>query len=113
MHTCGNVYALLDWLADCGFDGVHGLEPTAGVELAKAKEAIGDRLCLVGNIDVTHILMDASKEEVFEAVRVAIGDAAAGGGYIVAQTNTHPKISVQRLEWMLEAVEQYGGYAPS
>jgi uroporphyrinogen-III decarboxylase len=108
IHSCGNVYQMLDLFADCGFDGVHALEPTAGVELAKAKEMIGDRLCLLGNVDVTHILVDASKDEVFEAIRKSIEDAGAGGGYIVSPTNSHPDMSVQRLRWMLEAVEKYG-----
>jgi len=108
IHSCGNVYELLDLFADCGFDGVHALEPTAGVELKKAKEMIGNRLCLLGNVDVTHILVDATKDEVFEAVMQSIEDAGGGGGYILAPTNSHPDISVQRLRWMLEAVEKYG-----
>jgi uroporphyrinogen decarboxylase len=108
IHSCGNVYELLDLFADCGFDGVHALEPTAGVELKKAKEMIGNRLCLLGNLDVTHILVDATKDEVFEAVKQSLEDAGAGGGYILAPTNSHPDISVQRLRWMLEAVEKYG-----
>jgi hypothetical protein len=28
------------------------VELTAGVDLAVAKEAIGDRICLIGNIDI-------------------------------------------------------------
>lgn len=67
-------------LADCGFDGVHPLEPTAGMELAAAKEAVGDRMCLVGNIDISYILVNAPREEVFETVRRAIADAGKGGG---------------------------------
>jgi len=110
IHSCGNVYDLLGWFADSGFDGVHALEPTAGVELAKAKEMIGDRLCLLGNVDVTHILVDASKMEVLEAVRSSIEAAGKGGGYIVAPTNSHPGMSVQRLRWMIEAVYKYGRY---
>ena len=110
IHSCGNVYPLLDWFADCGFDGVHALEPTAGVELAKAKEMAGDRLCLMGNIDITHILVDASKEEVFEAVRQAIREAGKGGGYIVAPTNSHPDMNLERLRWMVEATDKYGHY---
>jgi len=69
---------------------------------------IGNRLCLLGNLDVTHILVDATKDEVFEAVKQSLEDAGAGGGYILAPTNSHPDISVQRLRWMLEAVEKYG-----
>ena len=110
IHSCGNVYPLLEWFADCGFDGVHALEPTAGMELAKVKEMVGDRLCLMGNIDITHILVDATRDEVFEAVRQAIRDAGRGGGYILAPTNTHPDMNLERLHWMVEAAEKYGHY---
>lgn len=37
IHSCGNTTSLLPWFADCGFDGVHPLEPTAGMSLAQAK----------------------------------------------------------------------------
>lgn len=110
IHSCGNVYRLLPWFADCGFDGVHALEPTAGMELSKAKELVGERLCLLGNLDITHILVDASRDEVFEAVRASIQAAGRGGGYILAPTNSHQTMSVERLRWMLEAVEQHGRY---
>jgi uroporphyrinogen decarboxylase len=110
MHSCGNVYSLLEWFADLGFDGVHALEPTAGVELARVKEMVGDRLCLLGNMDVTRILVDAAREEVDEAVRSSIRDAGAGGGYIVAPTNSHESMTVRNQRWMVEAVEKYGHY---
>jgi uroporphyrinogen decarboxylase len=110
VHSCGNVIPLLEWFAECGFDGVHALEPTAGVTLEKAKELVGDRMCLLGNIDITHILVDADKEEVFEAVRASIQAAGKGGGYIVAPTNSHQAMTLDRIRWMLEAVETYGRY---
>ncbi len=110
VHTDGMVYPLLNWFADCGFDGVHALEPTAGVELARAKEIVGELLCLIGNLDITHILVDAAKDEVFEAVRSSIQQAGRGGGYILAPTNSHPDMSVERLRWMLDAAREYGRY---
>ena len=61
VHSCGRVYDLLEWWADCGFDGVHALEPTAGIEIAKVKEMVGDRMCICGNIDITRILVDAER----------------------------------------------------
>ncbi len=109
-HSCGNTTQFLKLFADYGFDAVHPLEPTAGMELAEVKQLVGDRLCLVGNIDVTHILVDATKEEVFEDVRKAIQDAGPGGGYILAPDHSHPEISVKRLRWMKEAGEKYGHY---
>jgi uroporphyrinogen-III decarboxylase len=64
----------------------------------------------MGNLDITHILVDATREEVFEAVRQCIAEAGPGGGYILAPDHSHPGISVQRLRWMVEAVEEYGRY---
>jgi len=110
MHSCGNTTALLEWFADCGFDGVHPLEPTAGVELSTAKELVGDRVCLIGNLDITHILVDAERDEVEEAVRQAIRDAGRGGGFILAPDHSHPGVSVERLRWMVEAAHTHGGY---
>ncbi|MBN2027435.1 MAG: hypothetical protein JW854_11815 [Actinobacteria bacterium] len=110
IHSCGNVYPLLEWFADCGFDGVHALEPTAGMELARVKEMVGDRICLMGNMDITHILVDATREEVFAAVEESIRDAGKGGGYILAPTNTHSDMNVERLRWMVEASRKYGRY---
>jgi Uroporphyrinogen decarboxylase (URO-D) len=106
-HSCGNVLDLLPMMADWGYDGVHALEPTAGVTLKEARARVGDRLCLVGNVDITHTLVDGTREEVFSEVRDSIRDAA-GGGYIVAQTNTHACISAQNLAWMVEAAHEYG-----
>ncbi len=110
IHSCGNTTALLEWFADCGFDGVHPLEPTAGMELSTAKGLVGDRMCLIGNLDITHILVDASREEVFAAVRQAIHDAGRGGAFILAPDHSHPGISVERLRWMVEAAREYGRY---
>ncbi len=110
-HSCGNVLPLLNWFADCGFDAVQALEPTAGVTLAEAKRTAGDRLCLIGNIDVTQVLVSGTREEVFGAVRQAIEDAAAGGGYILSPEHNHAGVSVERLRWMLEAAHEYGDYS--
>ena len=110
IHACGNTYELLEWFADCGFDGVHPIEPTAGMELARAKAMVGKRMCIIGNIDVSHILVDGTREEVFEAVRRAISDAGQGGGYILGPDHSHPGISVERLRWMVEAAREYGRY---
>jgi uroporphyrinogen decarboxylase len=80
------------------------------MDLAKAKDVVGDRICLIGNLDVSRLLVDADKEEVYEAVRLAIHDAGHGGGFILAPDHSHPGISVERLRWMLEAAELFGRY---
>jgi uroporphyrinogen-III decarboxylase len=110
MHSCGNVTSLLEFFADCGFDAVQSLEPTAGVSLKEAKALVGDRICLIGNIDVSEVLVSGTREEVFEAVRHAIQDAGRGGGFILSPAHNHSGVSVDRLRWMLEAAHRYGDY---
>jgi Uroporphyrinogen decarboxylase (URO-D) len=103
IHCCGNTADLLEMFIDWGFDGAHAFEPTADNDLATARARVGDRLCLIGNIDVTHTLVDADREELASEVKRAV-EAARGGGYILCSAHSHPAMSAERLRWMLEAV---------
>jgi uroporphyrinogen decarboxylase len=109
-HSCGNIYPFLESFVDWGFDGILTLEPTAGMDLGKVREQVGHRLALVGNLDVSHLLVKGSRQEIEEAVRKAIRDAASGGGYILSASHSHPGVDATRLEWMVEAARQYGKY---
>ena len=109
-HCCGNIYELLDRFVAWGFDGTITLEPTAGMDLGRVREQVGHDLVLVGNLDVSHLLVEGSREEVEEAVKKAIGDAAEGGGYILAPSHSHAAVDPTRLAWMVEAAHRYGGY---
>ncbi len=50
-HTDGNVLPLLPDMAEI-VDGVHSLDPSAGVDIGKVKEEYGDSLVLMGNVSV-------------------------------------------------------------
>jgi hypothetical protein len=52
LHSDGNLMKIMDLIVDCGFDGLHSMEPTAGMDIAEMKKKYGDKLCLIGNIDV-------------------------------------------------------------
>ncbi len=109
-HSCGNIYRLLDKFIDWGFDGIITMEPTAGVELGKVWEMVGHRLALIGNLDVSYLLVRGTREEIEDAVRQAIRDAAGGGGYILSACHSHPLVDGTRLGWMVEAAHRYGRY---
>jgi uroporphyrinogen decarboxylase len=110
LHSDGNITPLLDFIVNCGFDGLHSLEPTAGVDLAVVKKKVGDKLCLLGNIDTGQVLTKGTQAEVEAAVKYAIKTAGPRGGYIVSAANMHPAIQVQNLKWMVEAAHKYGTY---
>ena len=109
-HSCGNIYALLDLFVDWGFDGIITMEPTAGMDLARVREMVGHKLVLIGNLDVSYLLVKGTQEEVEAAVKKAIGDAARGGGYVLSACHSHPYIDPTRLKWMVDAAHKYGSY---
>ncbi|MFX1494180.1 MAG: uroporphyrinogen decarboxylase family protein [Promethearchaeota archaeon] len=110
LHTDGQITPLLDFIINCGFDGLHSLEPTANVDLALIKKKVGKKLCLLGNIDVAHVLTYGTKQEVYDAVKYAIKIAGPGGGFIVSAANMHPAVKVPNLRWMVEATKEFGKY---
>jgi len=88
MHSDGDLRLCLGELADCGFDGLHSIQPSAGMDIAEVKRGYGDRLCLFGNIDLDWVMTMASPEEVEKVTRQTIEKAAPGGGYVLATCNT-------------------------
>ena len=110
IHSCGNVTQLLDLFVDWGFDGVHSLEPTAGVDLAEVKRRVGDEMCVFGNLDIAHVLSHGAREEVEQAVKHALQVAAQDGGFIMAMTNSHNAVKVENTRWMIDFTHRYGTY---
>lgn len=88
LHTDGNINDAMDRIVELGFDGLHSLQPSAGMDIGEIKEKYGHRLCLIGNIDLDYIMAFSSPEEVRENVRMTIKSAAKGSGYILSTCNT-------------------------
>ena len=109
LHTDGDITSLLDFIVESGFDGLQCLEPPL-VDPYLVKKKVGDKLCLSGNIDTRHILVDGTKKEVEQAVKYAISAMGHGGGFMLSPANFHPKISVERLKWMIETTKAFGTY---
>ncbi len=109
-HCCGNVYALLNKFVEWGFDGILTMEPTAGMDLGQVRQQVGHKLVLIGNLDVSYLVVKGTRQEVEDAVKKAIRDAARGGGYILSTSHSHPAVDPLRLKWMVEAAHEYGQY---
>lgn len=106
IHSCGYVIPLLDFIVESGFDGLQSLEPTAGVDLKLVKKKVGDKICLLGNIDVSHVLVRGSKQDVEKAVNQAIKNGGPEG-FIVSPANMHYGVNPENLRWMVEAARGF------
>jgi uroporphyrinogen decarboxylase len=110
-HSDGNLYSLLDMIVSAGPDGLNPIEPVAGMELAKVKRLVSDRVCLVGNIDCGQLLPHGTPEQVRQAVRQAIADGGPGGGYILSSSNSiHSSCKGENLVAMVRACHEFGRY---
>jgi len=85
IHSHGRVNKFLERFAAIGTDGLNVLEPPpiGDTVLADAKRRIGDRVCLIGNVQYDD-LARGSKEDVERLVREAIRDGGPGGGFILS-----------------------------
>ena len=81
-HTDGILWDVFDEIIDCGVDAIHPIEPKA-MALCEVKKRVGDRLCLLGGVDLGYTLTRGTPAEVEEEVRRNILTAAPGGGYCV------------------------------
>lgn len=87
LHSDGDLNGVIGDIIDCGFDGIHPLQPSAGMNIEIIKKQYGDKLCLWGNIDLDQLLPFGTEEEVKETVKGTIEVAGDGGGYILSSSN--------------------------
>ena len=86
-HSDGNVEPLLPMAVEAGFAGLHGLEPAAGMDLARIKREFGHDLVLIGNVDV-RVLCGSDLDLVRAEVDRCVAQGAPGGGYMMASCNS-------------------------
>ena len=106
----------MNFILDLGIDGLHPIQPEAGMDIAELKRTYGDRLSLVGGVDVAKLLPFASEDEVEKEVIDVIRKVSPGGGHVLASTNSlHsfvPDIDkfVKNVLRYVETAHKYGVY---
>ncbi len=81
-HSDGNLNAVLDDIVELGFQGLHCLEASAGMDLARIKANYGERVCLWGNLDAKHLFLDRKKEDLEKVVKNSLEVMAPDEGFI-------------------------------
>ena len=110
-HSDGDLNTVLDDIVGCGYDGLQSLQPSANMDIGQIKARYGDRLCLMGNIDINYVLPFGTPEEVARVVKETIEVAAPGGGYILSTCNTLIRaIPPENALAMYRAADEYGVY---
>jgi uroporphyrinogen decarboxylase len=112
-HSCGNVFALLDDLADVGVDLLNPVQVSAGQmgDTAVLKRRFGSRLSFCGAIDTRWVLPRGTPDDVRREVRRRIRDLGPGGGYVAAAVHCiQPDVPPENIVAMCDEVTTAGHY---
>jgi len=106
--TDGNVDQALPLLIEAGIDALRPLEAKCGNDVRVLKGKYGDRVALVGNMNVVEL--QKGKEAIYREVVSKLQVAKRGGGYVFCSDHTLPPMSLENYRYALELVAEYGKY---
>jgi len=86
-HTDGDISEIIDLIVETGIDGIGPLEPAAGMDLIEVQSTWGDRVSVVGNVDVD-LLCRGATDEVIRTTESLVCGLAARGGHVLSSGNT-------------------------
>lgn len=110
-HSDGNIMPIFDIMLDTGIDGIHPIDPMAGLDLGEIKQKYGHRVTLCGNVSCAYTLCEGTIEEVRNEVKECIAKAGPGGGYVCTSSNSiHSGVKPENYKAMVEAIHEFGVY---
>jgi uroporphyrinogen decarboxylase len=106
-HSDGKLWDVMDDIIACGVDALHPIEPQA-MDLAEVKAKYGNRLCLIGSVDVD-LLARGTAEEIRAKVKYNVEQAGKDGGYVLGSGNSIPDyVPYENYLALLEASKIFG-----
>lgn len=109
IHMCGKSKKMWDGLVETGIvtlsiDNIEDLE--------EAKKAVGDKVCLVGNVPPVDIVKDGSYEEVVRESKLCIKKAYDNPKGFILSTGCQIPINspIENVQALMDTVRSYGVY---
>lgn len=102
LHICGNVTPIIDMMADTGFDGLSLEEKVK--DLKGAKETIGDRASIVGNVSSPFTILGGTPDKVKEDAKKAMDD---GVDVLAPGCGIAPNSPLANVQALVDARNEY------
>ncbi|MGB2822903.1 MAG: uroporphyrinogen decarboxylase family protein [Phycisphaerae bacterium] len=108
-HCCGHIWPVIHEIAEV-YDAYEGIQASGGMDIARLKREVGDRLCLWGGIWHEHIIL-GGVDDIRGDARYAFEHAAPGGGYIMGSTHSLAvDAKVENIMEMKRCRDEWGTY---
>ena len=85
-HSDGNLLPIMDDLLSLGMAAIHPIEPY-GMDILEVKKRYGDRVVLVGNVDM-NIIANGTPEDIDRQVQWLADNVGRSGGWILSSSNS-------------------------
>ncbi len=105
-HNDAEVQACLDHLPDAGFNVLNWGKQT---DIAEVKDRVGDRMCLMGNVNPLEVGVRGTVEEVREATLDVLEKGGDRGMILSVGGGTSPGMPKQNILAMLAALDEFNG----
>ncbi len=112
VHTCGKLGDRLDLVEAAGVDGIDTLDPPplGSVDFRTAREQLGTRVFVKGNLDPVREVLECRPEDTFAAARARLSIAAADGAFILSTAcSVPPHAPPENVAQLRAAVEDRAG----
>lgn len=110
LHSDGDCSEVMEDLINCGFQGLNPVQPNC-MDIDELKRRWGDRVCLIGNINLNSTLTLGTPEDVRAEVYERIRTVGPAGGYMVASSNSISDfVPLQNMKAMIDATFEFGRY---
>lgn len=101
LHMCGDATAVLDPLADAGFEGISIEEK---VEVSFAKKIVGNRIRLIGNVSPSNTLLTKGPEEIIIEATACLED---GIDILAPGCGLAPQTPLENIKSLIKARDIY------
>lgn len=101
LHMCGDATAVLDPLANAGFEGISIEEK---VQVSFAKKIVGDRIRLIGNVSPSDTLLMKGPEEIMIEAKACLED---GIDILAPGCGLAPHTPLENIKTLLRARNEY------
>jgi uroporphyrinogen decarboxylase len=106
-HNDAKIDACLDHLPDCGFNVLNWGKQT---DIAAVKARVGDRMCLLGNVNPLEIGVRGTPEQV-RAATLQVLEKSGGEGIILSVGGgVSPGMPRQNIDAMQQALEEFNSH---
>ena len=107
LHSDGYIMPVMDDIVEIGYNSLHPIQESAGMDPATIKQAYGDKLVIYGSLDVIDGILAYDGAELEEYITKRFEIYAPGGGFIFNSGHfIQPDIPPERLIHAYTAVNR-------